>query len=208
MENVKVGLYGNVLEGNTLHYKGIFKVPIECWKPHFSQPRCSISMVRSITIIPLRNKLPWNSSQVGCYLCNSPHPQTAKRPYGPGPNGTQRDPTPPSSDSSVQTSSQTSLRNHQSHHLSSAVVMAIMACPKTWWNLPPLLKRPATQWVWLDNWRIISQELMDVWKESLWCWETPTWQSCSTLEIGKNQQTKIQKINITGFMDWKQCWIV
>lgn len=138
-------------------------------------------MVRSITIIPLRNRLPWNPSQVGYYICNPPHPQTAKRP------GTQRDPTPPSSDSSVQTSSQTSHRNHQSHHLSSALPWPSWPAPKHGGTFA-LLKRPATQWVSGK-----FQELMDAWKESLWCWETPTRQSCSTLEIGKKSTNKHTK---------------
>lgn len=66
--------------------------------------------------------------------------------------------------------------------------MAIMACPKTWWNLRPVKTTRNTMG---ESGKF--QELMDAWKESLWCWETPTRQSCSTLEIGKKSTNKHTK---------------
>ena len=114
---------------------------------HFSQPRCSISMVRSIAIIQPKRKR-WN---------------------GPGPNGTQR---PPSSDSSVQTSSQTQPPKPPKPPPQFRFTMAMMACPKTWWNLHPVKTTRNTMGE-IGNF----QELMNAWKKSLWCWETPTRQS-------------------------------
>ena len=102
----------------------------------------------------------------------TPPPRQPKRKRRNGPFRPNGDPRPPSSDSSVQTSSQTSHRNHQSHHLSSDVVMAIMACPKTWWNLHPVKTTRNTMGE-IGNF----QKLMNAWKESLWCSETPTRQS-------------------------------